>query len=73
MIKDRGELKERGIEIDLSGPEGNAYVLMAYAQRYAKQLGMDHNAIIKEMKSSDYENLVNTFEKYFGKFVTLYR
>jgi hypothetical protein len=25
------------------------------------------------MMSGDYENAVNTFDKYFGSFVTLYR
>jgi hypothetical protein len=28
------------IIIDLTGPDGNAYSLMAYARRFAKQLSM---------------------------------
>jgi len=36
-------------------------------------LGYDEKAILKEMRSGDYENLVDVFEKEFGEFVTLYR
>jgi hypothetical protein len=63
----------RGIEIDLTGPDGNAYVLLGYAEQYANQLGLDNEQIQKEMTSGDYENLVQTFDKYFGSFVTLLR
>lgn len=70
-IKKKSEKK--GIEIDLTGPEGNAFVLLGYASKFAKQLGLDNDKIQDEMTSGDYENLVNTFDKYFGKFVTLYR
>tara|TARA_R110000851_G_scaffold333298_1_gene511927 strand:+ start:685 stop:906 length:222 start_codon:yes stop_codon:yes gene_type:complete len=59
--------------IDLTGPDGNAFVLLGQAKGYARQLDMDFNLIQKEMTSGDYENLINTFEKYFGSFVTLYR
>jgi hypothetical protein len=34
---------------------------------------LDTKQIQSEMMSGDYENLVNTFDKYFGDFVTLYR
>ena len=63
----------RGIEIDLTGPEGNAYVLLGYAEQYATQLGLDNEKIQEEMMSGDYKNLVQTFDKYFGKYVTLLR
>tara|TARA_R110000850_G_scaffold6518_3_gene25285 strand:- start:675 stop:899 length:225 start_codon:yes stop_codon:yes gene_type:complete len=62
-----------GIEIDLTGPQGNAYFLMGTASNLAKQLGLDGTKIISEMKSGDYENLLQVFEKYFGEYVTLYR
>jgi hypothetical protein len=61
------------IEIDLTGPDGNAFVLIGTASRLAKQLGLDADEIKSEMMSGDYENLVNTFDKHFGHFVTLYR
>lgn len=59
--------------IDLTGPEGNAFVLMGYATRFAKQLGLDSSVIIEEMRSGDYENLVQVFDNYFGDFVILER
>ena len=74
MIKDRKEMNPM-IEIDLSGPEGNAFVLLAYASRLGKQIyGYDKTeAILEEMKMSTYELLLLTFDKYFGDFVILYR
>jgi hypothetical protein len=65
--------KTNGIEIDLTGPQGNAFYLLGTAKRLANQLGLDSNEILNEMKSSDYENLLQVFDKNFGSFVTLYR
>ena len=59
--------------IDLTGPQGNAYCLLGIAQKTAKQLGLDHTAIINEMKERDYEHLVDTFDKYFGEIYILER
>lgn len=73
MIKSIDELADRMPEIDLTGPQGNAFVLLGYAQQYAEQLGLDAAAITAEMKSGDYENLVNVFEREFGEYVILYR
>ena len=68
------EKKERfGIEIDLTGPQGNAYFLLGTAGNLANQLGLDGKQIKLEMMSGDYENLVETFDNYFGTIVTLYR
>ena len=61
------------IVIDLTGPEGNAYVLLGYASRLAKQLGLNPEEIRKEMISSDYENLLKVFDKNFGEYVILER
>lgn len=72
MIKNKSDLN-RGIEIDLTGPQGNAYCLLGYADQLGKQLGLDTKKIQEEMKSGDYENLVETFDKYFGDYVTLLR
>lgn len=65
--------KTNGIEIDLTGPQGNAFYLMGTAKKLANQLGLDSNKILTEMKSGDYENLLQVFDKNFGSFVTLYR
>jgi hypothetical protein len=61
------------VVIDLTGPDGNAFCLMGYANKFARQLDLDANQIIEEMQSGDYENLVATFDKYFGDYVILER
>ena len=71
MIKSK--IEKSGIEIDLTGPDGNAFVLIGTAGNLAKQLGLDAKAIREEMMKGNYENLVNVFDKHFGNFVTLYR
>ena len=59
--------------IDLTGPQGNAFVLLGYAKDFGRQLKFDTEIIQEEMTSGDYENLVNVFDKYFGNFVILER
>ena len=71
MIRDKQPQKE--IVIDLTGPDGNAFALMGYARRLAKQLGLDSEEIISNMMSGDYENLLEVFEENFGEFVILER
>tara|TARA_R100000329_G_C7558167_1_gene197365 strand:+ start:396 stop:602 length:207 start_codon:yes stop_codon:yes gene_type:complete len=58
-------------EIDITGQDGNAFALLGYAKRFAKQLGLDADAIINEMMQGDYEELLDTFEGHFGEFVEL--
>jgi len=72
MIRKKEE-KTGPIVIDLTGPDGNAFALMAYAGRFAKQLGLNKEEIINDMMSSDYENLLRVFDKHFGSFVILER
>jgi hypothetical protein len=59
--------------IDLTGPQGNAFFLIAQADRYARQLGLDSNTVINQMNAGDYENLVAVFDRYFGNYVILER
>jgi hypothetical protein len=73
MIRDKSEIEHRGLEIDLTGPNGNANVLLGYAANLAKQLKKDGNAIREDMTSGDYEHLLEVFEREFGSCVTLYR
>ncbi len=61
------------IIIDLTGPQGNAFYLLGTARNLAKQLGLDVEAICDEMRSGDYENLLEVFDKNFGDFVILER
>jgi hypothetical protein len=71
MIRQKQPVSE--IVIDLTGPEGNAFVLLGYAKRFAKQLGLDGDQIIAEMTAGDYVNLIEIFDGYFGDFVILER
>ena len=62
--------------IDLNGPEGNAFCLLGTAMSLCKQIGISSERteeIVDEMKSSDYEHLILTFVKYFGKLIDLER
>jgi hypothetical protein len=63
----------RMMEIDLTGPQGNAFFLLGTATRFARQLGMNEYEVLNEMQSGDYENLLEVFDKYFGDFVIMYR
>ena len=76
MIRSRSEMPGRKIEIDLSGPEGNAFVLMGYAQKWCRQMGWSQSktdALIKVMKSSNYDVLVQVFDNTFGDYVTIWK
>lgn len=84
-------MPHRPIEIDLTGPNGNVFYLIAVARNLGKQLNFQVESadvltdlgletpesfeewITTEMMSSDYEHAVETFDKYFGHLVTLYR
>ena len=63
----------REIIIDLTGPDGNAFVLMSMAVDFARQLGKDGKAIREEMMAGDYEHLLSVFDREFGHFVILER
>jgi hypothetical protein len=64
------------IEIDLTGPDGNAFVLLALADRLGRKLGYDRrriDLILDEMRLAHYECLLQTFDREFGHIVDLYR
>ena len=71
MIREKQTRTE--IVIDLTGPEGNAFVLMGYVNRLAKQLNLNGDQIVAEMTAGDYDNLIEVFDSYFGDFVILER
>lgn len=58
-------------EIDLRGPQGNAFFLLGYAVKLAQQLRLDGKAIEAEMKVGGYRHLVLTFDEHFGDVVDL--
>lgn len=68
--------KRTSVEIDLNGSEGNAFVLLGYAKRYAEMLDYtpeEVNGLLTDMRSKDYEHLVAVMDKHFGHFITFYR
>jgi|TARA_B110000503_G_C6930892_1_gene322753 hypothetical protein len=65
--------KKTKIEIDLLGPEGNAFALLGIARDLAIKLDLDWNYIHTEMTSGDYENLLQVMEHYFGDIIVMYR
>lgn len=65
---------DRKSEINLDGPEGNAYCLLGYASRFGEQLGWDReeiDAVLEDMRSGNYRYLVETFDRHFGNLVDL--
>jgi hypothetical protein len=64
----RKKQKQDKVVIDLTGPQGSAFYLLAvvkktFARSGAPELG---ESICKEMMRGDYEHLVKTFDLYLG-------
>ena len=60
--------------VDLDGPDGNAFALLALVERLARDVGYasdEKKDIIKMMMSGDYTKLVKTFDAYFGDCIIL--
>ena len=47
----RNKIRQKYQVIDLTGPQGNAHYLMGYAKGLSKQLGLNSDSILKDMKS----------------------
>ena len=60
---------DHDLVINLDGPDGNAFALMAYAKQFARDASDE--VILNNMMAGDYKNLVRTFDHYFGTFVIL--
>lgn len=81
MIKEKTHPRKR--IIDLTGPEGNAFILIGIANNIYTQLGVEHFKLLHgilsweeikdQLTSGDYENLIQTFDKYFGSIIDLER
>ena len=72
-INDQTTDTEGRQEIDLTGPNGNAFALLGFAKRFCKQLDREVDPVLNEMRSLNYDNLVAVFEREFGDFVVLRR
>ena len=66
-------MSSSGRVIDLQGPQGNAFALMAYADDFLRQMGRrdEFKAMRTEMMCGDYDNLIRIFEENFGDYVEL--
>lgn len=73
MIVEKDKREKLILEVDLTGPDGNVFNLIGMGRNMCGPLGIDKDQFVKEMMSGDYENAVQTFEKYFGDFVILFR
>ena len=76
MIKSREELENRKIEIDLKTSKGNAMYLLGQVEVLGKQLNIPleiRKDIRNVMMSGTYDQLIKTFDIWFGDYVILYR
>ena len=73
IVQKRKPAPDPFYEVDLTGPQGGAFALMANAQRLARKFGYDADTILEEMRSGDYEHLLKVFDGYFGDRVIMYR
>ena len=64
------------IEVDLSGPDGNAFVLLKLASNLCRRLGYSEEKrerVLDEMRLTDYEGLLYTLDREFGDYIILWR
>ena len=76
MILKKDEQEEGKPVIDLTGPDGNAFALMAYVTGWGRDLKFTKesiDSIIEDMKSGDYEHLLEVVEENFGEYVIMLR
>ena len=72
MIVDKRPKKGK-IEIDLQGPNGNAFALLGIAKDLCHKTGIEWEPVKNEMTSSDYEWLLQVMDYHFGDFIIMYR
>ena len=76
MIIKKEDIEPQKPTIDLTGPDGNAFVLMGYVKRWCRDLKFtkeNTQFIMDDMKSGDYEHLLEVIEENFGEYVILIR
>ena len=59
--------KQTGVEVQLTGEDGNAFAVMAKAAAAMRKAGVDKKIIddyYQEATSGDYDNLLRTTMKY---------
>ena len=73
MVIRKKQDREGKIIIDLTGPDGNAFVLLGIAKKLTEQLGRHWPVIYKHMTIGAYEQLIKVFDEEFGDYVILER
>ena len=76
MIRSSKELENRKTKIDLRGRDGNAFVLLGYVDTIGAQINIPkrvRNDIKKTMMMGNYDQLIKTFDIWFGNYVDLYK
>ena len=58
------------IILDLKGPDGNAFNLLAIAKDLSHSNKFNWDDIYTELTSGDYNNLITVIENYFGDQIT---
>ena len=61
------------IQVDLSGPQGNAFYLLGLAKSLCDASDVEYEEVYRGMTSGDYEHLLQVFDAHFGDIVDLYR
>tara|TARA_B100000212_G_C27358587_1_gene527081 strand:- start:947 stop:1177 length:231 start_codon:yes stop_codon:yes gene_type:complete len=76
MILSREELSCRKIEVDLHSSEGNSFYLLGLVETLGKQINIPteiRKDIRKTMMSGSYDDLIETFDIWFGDYVVIYK
>lgn len=66
------KMRAKPIQYNLLGPEGNAFHIIALANKLAVKLEYEPDVrgkLSTELMSGDYEHLLETFEFHFGDYV----
>ena len=59
--------------VDLTGADGNAFVLLGMDKRWARDLSLDYKSICDEATSGNYEHLLSVLDNHFGDYVIFER
>lgn len=72
MIIIKGETDFQKPVIDLTGPDGNIFVILGQAKILSKIYGIDFDEVMKRMTTSgSYGSAIAIFDEYFGDYVDL--
>lgn len=73
VVMSKEDFAPQTVIIDLTGPDGNCFVLLAHAKNLCTAFGKDFDAMRADMMAGDYEHLVAVLDREFGDVVTLLR